>query len=479
MTTKDQYSDTEEKKMTEELTATMNFRVPTTEEITAMSSQIPTEEITAMSSQVPTEEITAMSSQVPTVARSFDPQMTTEEFTEYLNTCARNCQDPYQSPYYDPHLDPYFDPDRDPTAELTTKNLVNAFYYQNPFESLRMIAHMNPEDLKSKELVFAACQSRMNVPLERLLKIGAPLLETDENGKTLLHHACEARDVHCVNVIIDELKRRNETLHSFLNMKSNDGITALCVVTCTGADECVKKLLEEGADPRITNTDGNSMLHVALSNNRHRCFQMILEKNTCDINSKKDDGTTLLHISCEMRYAEATQQLLELGANPNVQRTSHITNIRNIETPLHIACVHRDIDCVRILLADPRIDIKLAGKTGMTPLHVVCERGWFEGAKLLLDHKDRSAVRHCLEMKHIASHFESDLEPLQFLDLPPEISEKMKTFIANQKGKTPREFANEHEERRKKYALEYPNNLNIQNMIQASSITDYIDNLRW
>lgn len=126
-----------------------------------------------------------------------------------------------------------------------------------------------------------------------------------------------------------------------------------------------------------------------------------------NINTRYDNGNTLLHLSIYENLWERVEDLLQRGANPNNQ------NIYG-DTPLHLAVINRSTDTVRLLLeygADPNIqnkygetalylalmdkldndvvdlllkfnaDPNIRDKSGNTPLHVVSN---IESAQLLL-----------------------------------------------------------------------------------------------
>ena len=59
-----------------------------------------------------------------------------------------------------------------------------------------------------------------------------------------------------------------------------------------------------------------------------------------------------------------------------------------LETPLYVACLNGDIETVKTLLNDNRVDINQAASDhGETPFYIACERGHIDIVKLLLNDK--------------------------------------------------------------------------------------------
>ncbi|KAH3732783.1 hypothetical protein Pelo_16385 [Pelomyxa schiedti] len=140
-----------------------------------------------------------------------------------------------------------------------------------------------------------------------------------------------------------------------------------------------------------------------------------------DINAPIDgSGHTLLHVACQHGHGPLVGQLLgPVGArrdppvDPNTTDGDGMTPLClaawkgheavarmlaarpdvdvNKGCPLAIACLWRQVGVVVALLGCPRVDVNLVVKTpgdqylnGQTALHVACEEGFVEGAKVLL-----------------------------------------------------------------------------------------------
>ncbi len=122
-------------------------------------------------------------------------------------------------------------------------------------------------------------------------------------------------------------------------------------------------LLSKGADPNRQKNEGSAPVLVGVAYMNHvECVRLLLEAGA-DPNAVTDNGETALHTSLSKPGADASQHavvqlLLKHGADPN-KRTSpglataafwRDTRTRG-ETPLHRAAAYASEETVRFLLA--------------------------------------------------------------------------------------------------------------------------------
>eukprot|EP00792_Barthelona_sp_PAP020_P006697 TRINITY_DN3058_c1_g3_i1.p1 TRINITY_DN3058_c1_g3~~TRINITY_DN3058_c1_g3_i1.p1 ORF type:complete len:281 (+),score=54.78 TRINITY_DN3058_c1_g3_i1:577-1419(+) len=116
-------------------------------------------------------------------------------------------------------------------------------------------------------------------------------------------------------------------------------------------------------------------LYYAAWTNHVNCIKLLLD-NGADINAVKQGGYTALYIACQRNYVEAVEYLLKRGANIN-------TLDRDKGTPLYIAIQERNHQIISLLLnygANPNIsDI-----AGNPPLAIALNNGDLVSVKLLL-----------------------------------------------------------------------------------------------
>lgn len=81
--------------------------------------------------------------------------------------------------------------------------------------------------------------------------------------------------------------------------------------------------------------------------------------------------------AAEQGKLEQLRYLITAGADVN-------TSINNLNTPLHLAVIHKHNACVRILLAAENIQPDAANSEGKTPLMMACTNGNSESTELLI-----------------------------------------------------------------------------------------------
>ena len=147
----------------------------------------------------------------------------------------------------------------------------------------------------------------------------------------------------------------------------------------TAAKRCIKLLIKFHHDPTLTNSDGNTPLHlVIMSSAIHRdsVFEYMLEIGF-DEEQFTADGKSALVLACEYGRTRIVNLCLEHGLNPN-QPDSYNT------TCLQYAIFGDFVPLVRTLL-QYEADSNQAGYEGMSPLHDVAGTGNLEIAKILIE----------------------------------------------------------------------------------------------
>jgi hypothetical protein len=152
-------------------------------------------------------------------------------------------------------------------------------------------------------------------------------------------------------------------------------------VACRGRNlECMRLLLEHGADTDVRDHHKYAPLHLASSLGRVEALRLLLQFNS-DVNAKGPSNETPLYIASRMGFTEVVQVLLEHGANINAQTIDNYT-------PLWIAVHNRKLDVVRLLL-DHGADVHIEGarvRPSWTPLHTAIRMGYHDVVEILLDY---------------------------------------------------------------------------------------------
>ncbi|XP_067653126.1 ankyrin-3-like [Haliotis asinina] len=309
--------------------------------------------------------------------------------------------------------------------------IVNYILMQN-------IVDINSKEYKEKTPVMLAASHGKNEVFDILMKKGADLSVTDENGDNILHWACRGGNVKIVNYVL----KRN-TLD--INGKGHEEKTPLMLAASHGKNEVFNILMKTGADLSVIDENGHNILHSACRGGNVNIVSYILIQSSLDINSKCDDETTPVMHAAAQGKNEVFDILVKNGANlsdtdvdgsnilhwacrgGNAKIVNYIL-IRNIadinsnngdgETPvllaachgrrevfdvlvvnganlsvvdkngdniLHFACSGKDEKIVQHVLELHIVDINCRTTTGMTPLMIAADHNAHDVFKLLLD----------------------------------------------------------------------------------------------
>ncbi|XP_059145680.1 ankyrin repeat domain-containing protein 53-like [Physella acuta] len=129
--------------------------------------------------------------------------------------------------------------------------------------------------------------------LKQSLKDAGPELNFDKNGLTALHLSAIHGRLECLKLCIEKFKID-------VNLPSKTGWRPvhLCISNQTGKRslQCLLYLLENGADPSITNDDGVTPVHQAASEGHVQCLKILLELGA-KIDGKDCRGNTPLDLA--------------------------------------------------------------------------------------------------------------------------------------------------------------------------------------
>ena len=168
-----------------------------------------------------------------------------------------------------------------------------------------------------------------------------------------------------------------------LNAKEADQLPLLLDAVLNSNAACVKALLEQGADPNITDRTGNTALMLAVADPAK--LKLLLERGA-PVNAVNGAGRSALLLAAAQRRAlPAVKVLLSKGARVNQQDENGYTAL------LWIAR-QGDVETLRLLLAqgaDIQARVKkgtVALENGANALDLACSSRNVRAVKLLLEH---------------------------------------------------------------------------------------------
>lgn len=108
-------------------------------------------------------------------------------------------------------------------------------------------------------------------------------------NQTLLHYCAKEGNAD----VLKELLNQNCDLHW---KTFSDGKTPLHIAAGCGKLECLKLLVDAGADVNCLDKETSTPLHIAAAKNRIFCLKELI-LHTANINAKDMNGRTPLHLA--------------------------------------------------------------------------------------------------------------------------------------------------------------------------------------
>jgi len=109
-----------------------------------------------------------------------------------------------------------------------------------------------------------------------------------------------------------------------LNAQGFSGVTVLSWYVGAGREDKVKQLLDRGADPKLSDSDGDTPLHIASQRGNAHIMKMLLAAGA-NPNAQNKLGGTPLMWAAVFGHEEAARLLIEKGAKPALKDNQGMT----------------------------------------------------------------------------------------------------------------------------------------------------------
>jgi len=187
-----------------------------------------------------------------------------------------------------------------------------------------------------------------------------------ENGLTPLMLACRENKFSVVEKLIE--------LGNPVNELDKEGKSALYHAVANGSDSIVKCLLAAKADPNITAGEfDRNCVHQACARNSGAVEIVKALLKVCGKEAKlipDNTGSLPIHIAATTRNTLLIKELLQ----SHVEEQLKAVNKEYLDTPLHVAARHRDVESIKILV-DNGANVSDKNTEGQTVLHIACSVG--------------------------------------------------------------------------------------------------------
>ncbi|KAF3100242.1 hypothetical protein TWF103_008265 [Orbilia oligospora] len=199
---------------------------------------------------------------------------------------------------------------------------------------------------------------------------GANIDSVDRQGRTPLVHAI----LHKQELVANLLLRAGAQT----DLKDCIGGTPLQYAICSGQNDLVAQMLKKGGKVGLEHDTRKELFFSAANSDDSDIIELLLEEGEIDPNQRDSNGNTVLLLAVGNGNKKLVQLLLHRGASPSVE-------IRNSDfsTPLGLA-VERGYREIAELLLDTGANFDVKHR-GITLLKIAAEKSNWEMVKSLLD----------------------------------------------------------------------------------------------
>ncbi len=176
-------------------------------------------------------------------------------------------------------------------------------------------ADANTSDTNGRTVLMDAVRARNTNTIKMLLQYNANPQIQDLNGRNAYHEAASTADIAVINII------RAAGGNPLSRDKNGNTPFSICLDQETSI---IKAVL--GNDKTISDSDGNTPLHIVVENNKSSEILRMLIDSGYPIDTRNANGYTPLGIAVEKNYNKLALVLLEKGSNPFIQIDSKGNN---------------------------------------------------------------------------------------------------------------------------------------------------------
>ena len=232
-------------------------------------------------------------------------------------------------------------------------------------------ADVNAVNKRGRTALLLGCFYRQMDAVKILLEAQADPAIADEEGFSCLHAAI---DGYCSKDTLQALIDHGAHIAAI----RKDGTNALLRACTTGQSESVSFLVEAGACVNITNSDGNTCLHLAVKGECNKdAVQEIIEHGMININAVNKHCETALLLACESAQAKTVNLLLQKLADPNISDGRGFTSLH---AAVHGCCANETLQEI----INHKAQLYCQDNHGETALFNACSYRQQESVKILL-----------------------------------------------------------------------------------------------
>ncbi len=135
--------------------------------------------------------------------------------------------------------------------------------------------------------------------------------------------------------------------------------------------------------------NSRTSLHCAAYGGYSDCVSTLLEEGRADVNKQDAEGVTALHWACSVGHLDTIQQLLSVGANPNLMEADG-----EKLTPLDYAIIGGHQEAAQLLMESGALSISSIQELAAVQIQK-CVRGYLVRRRCLLVSVPRVSPNVC------------------------------------------------------------------------------------
>ena len=259
------------------------------------------------------------------------------------------------------------------------------------------------DDTRQSPLLDAGFSGSVDL-VKYLISKGFGVLDSDNEGRTVLHKACQEGKLQLVQYLIEKFS-------TLLAIKDVAGKSSFLNAGYSGSVELVKYMIDSGCDVYDMDNNGMNVLHCACQEGNVELVQYFIDEFSdmlkirdktgqspfltsgfsgsvelvkylisrgCDVYDKDNDGRTVLHKVCQEGHIELVQYIVE--NYPDMLKIRDKVGL----TSLIITGLSGSVDLMKYFMSRG-CDIYEKDNDGWTVLHIACERGHLELVRYLVE----------------------------------------------------------------------------------------------
>ncbi|KAA8572388.1 hypothetical protein EYC84_003010 [Monilinia fructicola] len=232
------------------------------------------------------------------------------------------------------------------------------------------------------QALLDAARLEIEAEVIELLAQGADLSAVDEDGWTALFYTVEFECLDATRAIISKYP---DSKGANIDLKDNDGDTALIFAILRAKKELAEALLLKKANVDIQNNHGATALHCVEYGISQKVIDLLVEK-VANVDLKTNDGDTALIWAILRNNNELAEALLLKKANVNIQNNHGATALHCVEYGIS----QKVID----LLVEKVANVDLKDNNGNTALIHAVGSGNLKLVQGLLSKKAKVDIRN-------------------------------------------------------------------------------------